>query len=97
MPSGRSSCLRRVALAPGLTTLTAPSSGQIGADMAAHDMTPRHDLCSRGDGELLSVHETSEGHLRYRRCSCGRIVVELLERNPPRRLGATPERGRPHP
>jgi hypothetical protein len=91
MRSSRSDFLRRAALALGVATLTAPRAdrSERTLDEPRHD--PCHDLCSRADGELISVHETSEGQLRYRRCSCGRIVVELLERNPPRRLAATTE------
>jgi hypothetical protein len=49
--------------------------------------------CSRcgwpGDeATLLSIHHTSEGSVRYRRCICGAVMVELVAHGP---LGAQVE------
>ncbi|MCO1657550.1 hypothetical protein [Pseudonocardia humida] len=31
------------------------------------------------EGAVLSTHHTSEGWVRYRRCPCGSVTIELVQ------------------
>ena len=42
-------------------------------------MADQTGLCAPAHAVTLSTHPTSEGLLRYRRCCCHRITVELLD------------------
>ncbi|MGD9990051.1 hypothetical protein [Pseudonocardia sp.] len=43
-------------------------------------MEPRCTRCGRPGTEarVLSTHSTSEGWVRYRRCACGEVSIELI-------------------
>ena len=40
--------------------------------------------CTPAHAVTLSTHPTSEGLVRYRRCGCGRITIELFDWPDPR-------------
>jgi len=42
---------------------------------------PRCSHCGwpTDDAAVLSTHHTSEGWVRYRRCVCGSVVIELVQ------------------
>ncbi len=43
-------------------------------------MTTRCTRCGRSNSgaQVLSTHPTSEGWVRYRRCACGEVSIELV-------------------
>ena len=45
---------------------------------------PDEGRCARcgwpaAEGAVLSTHHTSEGWVRYRRCLCGAVTIELVQ------------------